>query len=317
VDMSDLKELPADYNGYIYIYSHGIADTAKQIEPYKRAQIVYGPSVTFNYPDSIHYEDPVHKKGGSIDTIDTLDDLAALENEAYGLDLFEHNTIKKSLASWFYRIIRGRYKYSSLGQDYDIQHLKEVYDLVTALYPNAKIVLIGLSRGAATIDTMHYKYDGMKQVVAILTDSEFDTMDTVIQNKLIQTGLWRIFSLKRAQALVEKIFSLYKRNGISPIQAIEHVDLSVPRLIVVSKGDTLVPSICGITLYKKLRAMGHEKVHLCILDRGAHGKVITGPDRANYQYITHAFYKHYGLPYDSVLAEQGEFLFSTSQPDLS
>lgn len=321
IDMSSLKDLPRDYDGHITIYSHGLAATDKQVIPYQKENIVYGPYVvTFNFPDSVHYNRTSVKTPKANSTIEEIEIPLGNAGDmefANPSTLFDHTQIKKSLSNWYYKLVRGRYKYSSLAQDNDIEHLKAAYDAVTQQFPKAKIIFVGLSRGAGSIDTMRYKYNDMKQVVGVLTDSEFDTMHTVTQNKLNQMRLDRFISLDKALNIVEKLFSLYKKDGISPIKAIENVDISVPRLIVASKEDALVPVSCAMALYNKMRAMGHKKVHIWIADHGSHGKILEGPDKVKYQYVAHAFYKYYNLPHDPLLAKMGEFLFSKSQPNFS
>lgn len=259
----------ADYEGVIWLYSHGIADTATQVKKYVDAGIITGPYVTFDYADSKDFCDPIKNK-----------------------TIFEK--LSGALFCYWYGLVRGRYSYSSLGQMYDIDQLKVQFDKIRTRYPKAKIILFGISRGAAAIDGLVSCYpECVDHVAAIITESEFDSMASVVRNKITQedTGL----------RILEFLFGKFKRSAPTPLEYVENSIIqtplikNIPRLIICSETDTLVPINSSLAIYHKISELKHTKLHLIILPEGRHGFLIEGACREKYQRDILEILKHYQL----------------------
>ena len=270
-------DLPADYNGVILVYSHGIADTAAQVKKYVDAGIITEPYITFEYADSKDFCDPIKNK-----------------------TFFEG--LSATLFYYWYWLVRGRYSYSSLGQTYDIDQLKAQFDIIRMRYPKAKIILFGISRGAAAIDGLLSLYPQYAEhVAAIITESEFESMRSVVRNKIAQCNLACFVNEDTGLRLLEFLFGKFDRTEATPLEHVERgvaqapMLLAIPRLIICSEVDTLVPATSSLAIHQKLSELGHTKLHLIKLSQGRHGDLIRGQSCKIYQQNMQAFLRRYGL----------------------
>jgi len=166
-----------------------------------------------------------------------------------------------------------------------------------------EIVIFGLSRGASAALNLMALYNP-PQVKALVLESPFDTVGSIIDNKRKQLHLeW--LSHDTGEYIMEKIFRHYNRNGIRPIDMVSDIRKELPILIICSKEDPLVPWYSSIQLYKKLKESGHLSVHLFLADHGKHSRILCDQDGNTYQAVVHAFYEKYGLPHNAEFALQG------------
>jgi alpha-beta hydrolase superfamily lysophospholipase len=191
----------------------------------------------------------------------------------------------------------------SLGQEADIATLKKAYLKTRKDYPNAEIVLIGLSRGASTIINFLAEHQPT-HIKAVILESPFDTVAGVIDHFCKQANMASKPLLDMSQKILSWVSS-YKPSGIQPIHTIHKIPSTIPVLFICSKEDRVVPASGTITLYETLRLSGHSKAHILILDQGKHGFLLTGPQAKIYQSTVHAFYKHYRLDHDPIMANFG------------
>lgn len=196
----------------------------------------------------------------------------------------------------------------TLAQEDDIQALNTVYKQVRQETPTSKIVLVGMSRGAATIITF-VATEQPKYIKALILEAPFDTVERIM------TQLKKKYA-HAPQATREAVFNFwrfpkYKKQGIKPLTVIDKIDKNIPVLLIHSRQDTLIPIASSRTLYKKLKATGHKHVHLLELPYGEHAQYQLGKSAAQYTQVVHAFYKKYDIPHDSALARKGQKLFNT------
>lgn len=260
----------------ITLFSHGIADTWKQVheyvKSYKKKDLIYcndrylfhTPFVAFNYPDATNK---------------------------------------------FYRI---NYHETSFGQDNEIGRLNRAYTKTMSHYKNCNIILWGLSRGAANILIFAGLYE-LNNVKALLVESPYFTMGDVIESIMLKKNLsW--LPLSYGETLAEFIFKRYTRYGHSPANCIENISKKIPILIICSKDDRLVPFLSSINVYKKLIKSGHKHTYIFVTDQGRHAAILQGPDGEKYQWVVNAFYKKYNLPHCAASAAQGKSLLAHCQP---
>ena len=258
------------------VFSHGIADTWKQVHWYVKSYKKYGliyrndryllhtPFVTFNYPDA--------------------------SNKLY----------------------RVNYNETSFGQGNEIGRLNKAYTTTMSHYENCDIILWGLSRGAANVLIFAGLYQ-LNNVKALLVESPYFTMGEVIENIMMKKNLtW--LPISYGETLAELIFKQYTRHGHSPANCVENISKEIPIFIICSKEDHLVPFSSSINVYKKLIESGHTHTYIFITDHGKHAEILQGPDGEKYQWIVNAFYKKYNLPYCAASAAQGESLLALCQP---
>ncbi len=257
-----------------YLFSHGLADTYKQAYQYAKT----------------------YKIGGKV-----------YHNKHYIIDnpfSFNYPDARKG-------ILRVNPLKTSLSQNNEIAHLKLKVEEIARKKKigNGEIVIFGISRGASTAFNFMALHNH-HAVKALILESPFDAMASIIDNKRKRWHLeW--LSPDFGQFLLESIFWKYKRNGIRPIDLAGAIRKDLPILIICSKEDQLVPYQSSVKLYKKLKESGHQAVHLFIADHGKHAKIWPGKDSNKYQKAVHSFYAKYDLPYDSMLALEGEkYLYS-------
>lgn len=262
----------------ITLFSHGIADTWKQVrgyvKSYKKNDLIYRndryllhtPFVAFNYPDATNK---------------------------------------------FYRV---NYNETSFGQGNEIGRLHKAYISTMSRYENCDIILWGLSRGAANILIFAGLYD-LPNVKALVVESPYFTMGEVIESIMLRKNLsW--LPLSYGETLAEFIFKRYTRHGWSPANCIENISKNIPIFIICSKEDRLVPFSSSINVYKKLIASGHKHTYIFVAEHGKHAAILQGSDGEQYQWVVNAFYKKYNLPHCPASAAQGESLLALCQPVL-
>ena len=222
----------------------------------------------------------------------------------------------------FLRINRNE---TSFAQDNEIARLKLRFEKTMQLAQekepgNNEIVIFGLSRGASAPLNFMALYNPL-QVKALVLESPFDSVATIIDNKRKQLRLkclkWlshdmgeyimeKWLSHDTGEYIMETIFRRYDRNGMRPIDLVSNIRKDLPILIICSKEDPLVPCHSSVKLYQKLKESGHKAAHLFIADHGKHSKILEAQDGNTYQAVVHAFYEKYGLPHNTQFAQQGK-----------
>ena len=210
-------------------------------------------------------------------------------------------------------------KLVNLGQSLDIERLLFAYHKTRNEFPNHKIVLSGISRGAVTIlNTAALNPEEFAtNVGCIIAESPFDSFSSVVKHLLKRFHIgWIPFSRKLAIRYVKKTFPQFDINGIFPINIAHLIPPGMPIMIVCVDPDKTVPSKSPCMLYTLLVETGHTEVYLLKLAAGNHGKLIMGPEGEVYQNVIHAFYKRYELPYEESFAKKGESILRFCQPNL-
>lgn len=198
---------------------------------------------------------------------------------------------------------------TSLAQDNDIRALHNAYaeTMITVLNNNMApdTILLGLSRGASTIINFMALYNP-EHIKAIILESPFDHMNTIVNHKLADFNLSGIPIVNiLSHLLIRTIFKQYKPKGTAPINCIHTLNPHVPILMICSREDAVVPYESTLSLYKKLKAHGHQHAYLLVLEHGKHAFALFGADGDMYAATVHAFYKKYMLPHDETLANRG------------
>lgn len=267
-----------------YLFSHGIAATQTQ---------AYG----YTKKDSTNPRPSHH-------IIDNEDHELVTFNypDAYEGWLFDINIKKLSM-----RI--NRYE-TSFAQKNEIDVLNQTHSTIE---PAADIVCVGVSRGASALITWLGTHPDKNNVRALILESPFDSMESIMRNMMGEFLYQYPAARSFAHNLIRFIFSQYKKRATTPLQATEKNTLDIPTLIICSAEDTRVPASSSEKLYEKRRSLGHNNVHFVKLARGAHGKLIQGPEGATYRNAVHAFYKKYNLPHNPEYAALGKDLLDSGQ----
>ncbi|MGE0206734.1 MAG: alpha/beta hydrolase family protein [Candidatus Babeliales bacterium] len=205
----------------------------------------------------------------------------------------------------------------NLAQEKDIDRLHAAYERMCQLLPSHDIVLAGISRGASAI----LNFAAVKQpknIRALIAESPFDTLSSVIKHMLIRFHVsWVPFSKHIGHKVCRKIFPGVNPKGMFPLNVVEKIPQDMPIMLVHSKKDRTVPINSSRRLYIKLRETGHEHVYLVELQSGNHGKLIFGPDADFYTYVAHAFYKRYNIDHHPDFAHHGKHLLALCQPSIA
>ncbi len=198
------------------------------------------------------------------------------------------------------RFWRVNFWHTALGQSYEINYFKEAYGkaqikLKSSSKIDKSLVLMGVSRGATTI--LNFMAQCQPQgVKALILESPFDSTRSITDNKITQWGLDFIPGMQNiGHVILSSLFWQHSRSGEQALDSIELLDKNLPILLICSKQDTLVPASSTITLYARLKAVGHKNTHIFIAEQGKHGKILEGPDREHYQKAVHDFNQKYGI----------------------
>lgn len=187
---------------------------------------------------------------------------------------------------------------ANFAQKGDITALKSTCDASCG-----DIVLVGLSRGAATI--LNYAAQYPENIKALVVEAPFGCIETILTNKLGK-ATWIPGSTSLAHTAFNTMYKSYDKNGPKPITEIRKLNKNIPVLLIHSKQDALIPVQSSKSLYKLLKSRGHKDVYLLILNTGEHANYQSGFDAKKYEATVHAFYAKYNLPHDAKLAEKGK-----------
>ncbi|MCX5921795.1 MAG: prolyl oligopeptidase family serine peptidase [Candidatus Dependentiae bacterium] len=214
---------------------------------------------------------------------------------------------------------RVNFTQTGLGQHHEVMGLKSAYEQTIATLneqgaSNKDVILVGMSRGATTI----LNFMGLhkpENVKALVVESPFDATHSIAKNMLKKMHLDGVPGMQTiAHWIMSAVFWQHSTSGICAKDMVETIDKELPILLVCSKQDKLVPAESTTALYQALKKSGHTKVHIYTAETGRHGRILYDSDCHNYQHVTHAFYKKYGLPHDPALATLGASLFDQCQP---
>jgi pimeloyl-ACP methyl ester carboxylesterase len=261
----------------VTLFSHGIADTWKQVRLYSKFYI---------------------KKSG-----------VRIDNNRYAINTTYASFNYPDATDKFYRV---NYHETSFGQANEIGRLHKAYQQTKERFKDCDIILYGLSRGASNVCIFAGTYP-IDKVKAIVLESPYFTMGEVIQSLMNKKNLsW--MPLSYGETVAEFIFKKYTRYGQSPATLVEFIPKDMPIFIICSKEDRLVPYESSINVYKKLIKTGHKHTYIFITEHGKHAAILQGADGDKYECVINAFYEKYNLPYSPSKAEQGRSLLADCQP---
>lgn len=201
---------------------------------------------------------------------------------------------------------------SNLAQDEDLKSLDLVYKSCLKDKSIDKIVLVGVSRGAAA--ALNYSARHPKRLAALVLESPFDCVENVIKYLLDQKYVGWLPGLKHVfHDFVKKMYKKYDKNGIQPIDLVKNLPKDLPVIFIHSKKDKLISIKSVRRLYKKLKLAGNKHSYMLELNEGEHGAYQLYSDANNYQAAVHAFLKKYNIEHKPDLALLGERLLENFQ----
>lgn len=206
---------------------------------------------------------------------------------------------------WHFGFVKVTPHYSHLtewnvGGDQDVaEYLFGVRDAIQ-LHPQKKLVLMGCSRGASTvlIAATRLSDEERRHVALVIAEGPFDTVDHVVHYRASFGGIipqpvqgW----LSRLALFLLRNVAKYDPKQESPLQAVSKWPKDLPLGIIRSRIDTIVGPECTKPLIKKLREIGHEKLHVLVLGNSHHGNMPDGDekDRQSYERFTQKLYELY------------------------
>jgi pimeloyl-ACP methyl ester carboxylesterase len=237
--------------------------------------------------------------------------LYSTENE-WGM--FDHTLFSFDFPDAQYGFNRAKV---NLAQQADIDRLAQAHKKMRIKNPHiTKTILCGVSRGAATIiNYLGTTNQPLDDIEAVILESPFDTLNSVLDNIIKRYKLWLIPHIKPlAKGIVKKLYQEYKDDGIHPIDAIQQIPTHIPIILVHSKKDWFIPIDATRNLYLALKDAGHKHVYLIETPEGSHGKILWESSGSFYRNCIHAIFKHLGVPHNPVWAKKGNPHFDQLQP---
>jgi pimeloyl-ACP methyl ester carboxylesterase len=191
----------------------------------------------------------------------------------------------------------------NLGQEVDIERLHFAYQETIKRIPHAEIVLVGLSRGAATIINYVALYKP-EQLKAMVLDSPFDAFDSIINHvKKMYYLDWVPLSFARSIMCLR--FPALEIDGIMPSKTIHLLSLDIPTIFIHSKTDYVVPFESSCALFQALKERGHKHAYFLQLESGRHGLLMRSEQAPVYESVVHAFFKRYGILHNQKVSHLG------------
>lgn len=250
-------------------------------------------------------------------------------DQAQGLELFSNHYTNRWIIQQPFVLFdfpdahpkkgRARDKYVNLGQWQDIERMERAYTYAKKKVPECEgIILTGISRGAATCLNFAATCKKISKVRAIVVESPFDTLKTVVKHLLKRYKLkWMPFSTSMGMQIANNKFEHLDPKGLFPIDLVKFIPHDIPILLVGTPSDDVVPMKSVRAIYTALRRAGHADVYLLELPSGQHGRLIQGSSGYRYTNCVHAFYQLYDLPHDEQLATLGQEILAQCQPEVS
>lgn len=193
----------------------------------------------------------------------------------------------------------------SLGQEPDLEAHQEKYQRWKKDNPNNRLILFGVSRGAATTFIAASK---CPEVELVFLEGCFYSIDDVISRS----------PLKPAASFLSSglsLFTNYKSNGPSPHKSINDFPPGIPAIFITSEKDYVVPWTSTKRLADELNARGKNDVYFLKLKKSSHPSYMfdDAEDNKRYESFVHAIYKRYGYHQyvDDAMAKLGEPLLKT------
>jgi len=202
---------------------------------------------------------------------------------------------KKSTKAESMRCYRLNISRINLGQEIDVGEHQQKYNLCLEQHPDQKIILYGVSRGAATtFNAVCLNNYDLSRVKLVILEGCFDSIPNIAK--------YNPFSpLKYLMPLHDWLPVKYSNNSHHPVNLIDQFPLELPVVFITSARDSVVPYHNTVNLAKRLHDRGHRKIHFLVLKRASHsGYTFECPFDAN-QYLgfIHEIYQTYDLPYIS------------------
>lgn len=196
----------------------------------------------------------------------------------------------------------------NLAQKIDLLCLDTILESIPA---NKKMIYCGTSRGASAL-LKHELQNNNNPCAMILESPFFSIKDTTAQ--LAKTCLWNIpFSSLFAYKLFRWLYPQYQPMQDNLLQLIPRINPQTPLFIIHLQNDPYV-SDAGIFTMVNTLARYNSNVHLLVIKdttrtarHGALNKIKPCQQAVN------AFLKHYNLPYDKELAQQGQELLAQAK----
>jgi len=209
-----------------------------------------------------------------------------------------------------------RDKHVNLGQWEDMERMRRAYEYANKRMPDSEgVVLTGISRGAATCLNFIATHQPEK-VRALVVESPFDTLRTVVKHLLKRYKLkWIPYSTSMGLSLADSKFESLNPKGSFPIDLVKSIPHDIPILLIGTRYDDVIPIKSIHALYDELRRCGHEDVYFLELTSGKHGKLTKSNQSNTYINCVHAFYQAYDLPHDEQFAQMGQMTLAQCQPE--
>lgn len=177
--------------------------------------------------------------------------------------------------------------YSFFGQDfpenYDTNQVSLCQKPEACIFNNAlkgaciqddqPIILCGVSRGAATVLTSRtYDPELHKKVFARIIEAPFSSFESLLKRHPLYGWLPSWLTKK---LLIKIAAPNANINGIMPIEAVSQFpNDQTPTLIICSKTDAIVSWEESRDLAVALKKAGNKNVHLLVLEKGKHAKLL-------------------------------------------
>lgn len=224
-----------------------------------------------------------------------------LTNFHYGVKIEKaESEPKKSINNFSLKISE-----MSIAQETDLESHQKKYQCWKEARPNKRLMLYGISRGAATVFISASK---CPEVEIVILEGCFYSVTDLIERSP--------YPLSAAQTFVQSglsFFTKYKAEGPSPHHYIKDFPPNIPVVFITSENDIVVPSTSTKKLAEELNERGKNPVYLITLKRSSHPNYMFDDidDHNTYERVVNAVYKKHGFPHDPNLAALGEPLLES------
>lgn len=162
----------------------------------------------------------------------------------------------------------------NFAQETDMQCLRMAYNYVRTTYPNKKIIVAGLSRGASSI--VKLLHEQHVDIAAVILESPWDTIKH-LTNHIADTYL---FYLPGSRTLLHKLVCSLPNMDDCQADVINHakqLHTDIPMFVAYTTCDKVVPPAGSETVFQTLIG-AREDVTKLVLENGKHGKLAEVPE---------------------------------------
>lgn len=280
-------------NNLSFIFSHGLYAGEVQLGKYVKKFISssneeisngYGVDIINNSVSSAIYNEIVLYNGFTFNPFKLIQYFYLKMHQRKHRVVVNYNN---KLSMWAHSI---DYRKINFGQSDDIATLQNIYNQHVQKYPNTKIIMYGVSRGAATVFNWLSKNKNqidLTMIKGVILEGVYDDIRNIFPLQWwynLSGRICNFFGYNNVCDYLLEHITKYRFDGESPLKSVSEYPDNLPTLIITSKEDDVIPHSSTLNLYNEI-VKNNKKCSIVILDKSTHSEYMYNNDSDKTKYI--------------------------------